>query len=114
MDMESNEIRIVRLMSGEEIICKTNALPDDCVEIRDPLILVPAREKGGLALAPWMPYTNVKEDGIVVSSDKVVFTTKAHPELEKEYLSALSGLVIPNAAESAQVAGTVGPQNLSE
>jgi len=113
MDMESNSVKMVRLNSGEEILCRMNPLPDNCVEITDPLILIPTQQKS-LALAPWLPYTNAKEEGVVISTDRIMFTVSPHPELEKEYLSALSGLVIPNAAESATVAGTIGPQNLSE
>lgn len=110
---ESNRVKLVRLMTGEEILCKVNALGDNEVEITDPLILIPTQQKS-LALAPWMPYTTAKEDGIVMNSDRIVFAATPHPELEKEYLSAISGLVIPSTAESAAVAGTIGPQNLSE
>lgn len=113
MDSENNSVSMVRLNSGEEILCRVNPLPDNCVEIRDPLILIPTQQKS-LALAPWLPYTTAKEDGVVINTDRIMFTTTPHPELVKEYLSALSGLVIPSAGESAAVAGTIGPQNLSE
>jgi len=113
MDMESNSVKMVRLNSGEEILCKVNPLPDDCVEITDPLILIPTQQKS-LALAPWLPYTNAKEEGVVISTDRIMFTVSPHPELAKEYLSAISGLVIPSTADTAAVVGTIGPQNLSE
>lgn len=117
MDQESKKVQMIRLVSGEEILCKMNRVdcPVDgpCAEITDPLILIPTRERG-LALAPWLPYTQAKENGVVVSMDKIMFNVSPHPELEKEYLSVISGLIIPTTASDGGVVGTIGMQNLSE
>lgn len=117
MDQSSNKVQMVRLVSGEEILCKTNRIdcPVDgpCTEMTDPLILIPTRERG-LALAPWLPYTKAKEDGVVISTEKILFTVAPHPELEKEYLSAISGLIIPTNASDSGIVGTIGVQSLSE
>ena len=101
-----NETKIVRLTSHEEIIGRVTTT-DTGVTIKDPLILIPTQQKS-LALAPWMPYTTVAEDGIEIDSDRIMFIVNPHDELAKEHMSAISGLVVPSVPTGADVAGVIG------
>jgi len=100
-----NETKIVRLTSHEEIIGKVTTT-DTGVIIKDPLILIPTQQKS-LALAPWMPYTTIADDGIEIAEDRIMFIVEPHAELAKEHMSAVSGLVVPGS-QSAGVAGVIG------
>ena len=102
------ETKIVRLTSHEELIAKVT-VTGDVVHLEDPLILVPTSQKA-LALAPWMPYTTVAEDGIDIPLDRVVFIVTPHKELAKEHASAISGLIVPDK----DVVGVVGNGLLTE
>jgi hypothetical protein len=110
-DQRMAEVMIVRLTSNEELIGKVTFSEDDStVHIDNPLILVPTRERS-LALAPWMPYTTVADDGIDIDSDRVLFIVTPHKELSKEYTSAVTGLVLPDEKE---VVGVIGKSLITE
>lgn len=105
--MES-ETKIVRLNSGEEIVAKVTH-SGDSIRVEDPLILVPTSQRA-IALAPWLPYTTVKDEGIEIPVDRVMFIANPHPEMEKEYTSAITGLVVPDK----EVVGAIGSDLLTE
>ncbi len=60
---------------------------------------------------PWCPYSNIQEEGVAVPNDKIVFITKPHTELAKEYTTMVTGIEMPTAGE---VAGTIGKNLLTE
>jgi len=101
-----NETKIVRLTSHEEIIGKVTTT-DTGVMIKDPLILIPTQQKS-LALAPWMPYTTIADDGIEIAEDRIMFIVEPHAELAKEHMSAISGLVVPGSQSAGDIAGVIG------
>lgn len=105
--MES-EVKIVRLNSGEELIAKVTK-NGETIRIEDPLVLVPTSQRA-IALAPWLPYTTVKDDGIEIPVDRVMFIVTPHVELAKEHASAISGLVLPDK----EVVGAIGQSILTE
>ena len=104
------ETKIVRLTTGEELIAKVDTSKTDVITMNDPYVLVPTRQNA-IALAPWLPYTNIKDEGLDIPMDRVVFVTNPHKELVKEYDSAVSGLIVP---EKGDVVGVVGSTNLTE
>ena len=68
------ETKIVRLSSGEEIICKSEMVDQDGIEfikIKNPAILVPVGD-GQLAFAPWLPYGDIT-DGLQIEKKFIVF-----------------------------------------
>lgn len=102
---------IVRLTSNEELIGKVTFSEDDStLHIDNPLILVPTQQRS-LAIAPWMPYSTVAEDGIDIDADRVMFIVTPHKELAKEYTSAVTGLVLPSEKD---VVGVIGSSLITE
>lgn len=101
-----NATKIVRLTSHEEIIGRVTKT-DTGVSIKDPLIIVPTSQKA-LALAPWMPYTTIADEGIEIDDDRIMFIVNPHDELAKEHMSAVSGLVVPGSQSAGDVAGVIG------
>lgn len=104
----ASETKIVRLNSGEELVAKVTH-NGEFIRIEDPLILVPTSQRA-IALAPWLPYTTVKDEGIEIPVDRVMFITNPHPEMAKEYSSAISGLIVPDK----EVVGAIGTDILTE
>ena len=101
-----DKIRIVRLMSGEELLCQVLKEGKDSITVQLPCIIVPS---GGnnLGIAPWMPYADW-EDEVVLGEKVVAFITKPHEELAKEYKRAHSDtpeIVVP---ERKEVVGVIG------
>lgn len=91
------ETKIVRLSSGEEIICKTEIVENEgteFVKIKNPAILVPVGD-GQLAFAPWLPYGDIK-DGLEIDMKFVVFIIKSQTELSNQYNETVgNGIVVP-------------------
>ena len=88
-------IRIVRLTSGEEVLCilsehKTNYI------LKKPHILLPQGE-GRLAIAPWCPYADVGTSGVTLNKEHVIFVVRAGADMEGQYKEMTTGLVMPPA-----------------
>ena len=104
-----NEVQLVRLVSGEEVLAKIENL-GEATSFDKPHIIIPTQAKG-IALMPWCPYSNIQEDGVVVPNDKIMFITTPHDDLVKEYTTMVTGLEMPTAGD---VAGVIGSQLLTE
>ena len=94
-------IKIVRLASGEEIVCGCE-LKDGFYELKKPAILIPT---GGqqLGLMPWLSYADLKDNKIKISEKFIVFTTEPQKDLLNEYNTAFgSGLFVPSAGPVGQ------------
>ena len=91
-----NEVKIVRLTSGEELICKVSDNGDD-ITIKTPAILIPAGE-GQLAFGQWLPYADIA-DGLVIDKKYIMFIVTPQTELSNQYSTSFgSGLVVPSKA----------------
>mgnify|MGYP003662144696 CR=1 FL=1 len=90
-----NDIKIVRLTTGEELVAKVTE-SEDSVLIKNPAILIPAG-KDQLAFGQWLPYGEIS-DGITISKQYVIFIVKPMKELANQYSTSFgSGIVVPDA-----------------
>ena len=86
-------VKMVRLISNEEIICKVTENDDNTITIKNPAAIMPVGE-GQLAMVPWLPHA--VENGITISMDRVMFMFEPLTELANEYSTKFgSGLVVP-------------------
>tara|TARA_R100000458_G_scaffold58512_2_gene66701 strand:- start:391 stop:720 length:330 start_codon:yes stop_codon:yes gene_type:complete len=107
---DKKELKVVRLNSGEEILCKVEVNEDNSV-LHDPLIMVPM-QGGQLGFMPWLQYCNTSE-GITIKNSFIAFDVKPSEQLVKEYTQATTGIVVPDPVPTLNtVAG--GPLKLSE
>lgn len=107
----SDNVKIVRLITGEDVLCECTQDQHGFLLLKNPALLVPAGS-GKLGLVPWMPYADV-ESGVSVNSDRVVFTLNPHPELKNQYQSAITGLVLPTVGEVAAATNSAKKLKLS-
>ena len=91
--------KIVRLVTGEELIAKCEATPTGWI-VKDPVIIVPIAQ-GKLGFAKWLPYAKT-DAGVNISSHHVMFVLDADGEMETQYTSMISGLVLPTPAATPQ------------
>ena len=97
-----SEVKIVRLCTGEEVLCKAEKT-DDGWMLNKASLIVPADRAGSIGLMGWMPYTKAYDTGIEVKDKDVMFVSEPHEELYNEYNQAFgSGLVVP---KTPQVSG---------
>lgn len=96
--MASDEIRIIRLTTGEEIICKANAGEGGSWFVKDPLLLVPVSLQN-LSMIPWLAYAEVPEDGIHIPEKIIAFTIVPQKRLKSEYDKAFSKIITPDVGD---------------
>ena len=100
-------IQIVRLNSGEEILCDLVADDtNDVVTLKSPLIIIP-QGQGQIGFMGWMPYANT-ENGVDISKSFVAFTVEPDTQLKGDYTSHISGIVVPQQFSEPIQAGPVG------
>ena len=88
-----SEVKIVRLTSGEELICKVTETESD-ITIKNPAILIPTGE-GQLAFGQWLPYADITK-GLTVDKKYIIFMVAPATELSNQYSASFgSGLVVP-------------------
>lgn len=97
--MSSSEIKIMRLSTGEELICDTTSEKTSSrgivYTIKDIAILIPT-ESNSLGLAPFVPYSTASTKGIEVAEKDVMFVTDPVEDLKNQYQNMFSKVMTPN------------------
>lgn len=92
-----SDIKILRLNSGEEIICSYTVSENAegvSYNIMSPAILIPGPE-GKLMFARWLPYVK-QENGIPIPKNTVVFEAEPMDDLKDHYTSVVvNNIFIP-------------------
>ena len=86
---------IVRLSSGEEILCDLIVNGDSYI-LKEPAIIIPAGD-GNIGLAHWLPYAENK--AVTISKKFVVFVVEPIPQLDSNYNAMMSKIVLPQVKE---------------
>ncbi len=101
----TSEIKIVRLISGEELIGEVTEISLNELLIEKPALVVlqrptTAQDRVGIALYNWLPYTDVEKEGVIVERNNVVFIVTPEEGLTRSYKErfSLKGLVLPGSA----------------
>ena len=87
-------VKIIRLMSGEEIICNFTDNLNGTYTVKDPSVLIPSPE-GKLLLAKWLPYADV-ENGVTIPSSYAPMVVDPQKELANHFTTVVvNNLVVP-------------------
>jgi len=93
----NDDISILRLVSGEEIICNFDMVENEdgtFYNIKNPAILIPGPE-GKLMFARWLPYVK-QDDGIDLPVSQVAFVVTPMEDLKDHYVSVVvNNIFIP-------------------
>ena len=98
----SNDVKIVRLSTGEELICtvKYNGLEDDdlnyedsLLQLEDVAILIPTQQNS-LGLAPFMQYSDAHERVGIMGKD-VMFVVNPVDDLKQQYQNMFGKIATP-------------------
>ena len=92
-------VKIMKLMNGEEIIADVESGEDDKIILSSPakIALFPSEEGGmGMALMPWFPYSD--EEKATIREKDILVTISPSGEILDEYNSRFgSGLITPSS-----------------
>jgi hypothetical protein len=86
--------KLIRLVSGEEVIAKVVEETAQGLQIEKPAILLPAGQ-GRLALVPWLPYGEA--ESMFLPEKVIAFSILPKKDLSNEYSNMTSGLVVPDS-----------------
>ena len=86
-------IKIVRLTTGEELICDAKVNSTDQVILKDVAILIPTQQNQ-LGLAPFMAYSDAK-DGFHTTMNSIMFIVEPQSELKNQYQKMFSKIITP-------------------
>lgn len=88
------DIKIVRLSTGEELLCEVTGGPDHYT-LKDVAILIPTQQNS-LGLAPFMAYSEA-QNGMTVASQFVMFMVDPVQDLKGQYQQMFSKVVTPDS-----------------
>lgn len=87
--MAKENVRLVRLVSGEELVGQIEETETGVTIKKAAIVIVqPPRTSGeqlGIALIGWLPYTQARQDGITVKKEHVLFIVTPEPNMIKTY-----------------------------
>ena len=88
-----NDVKLVRLTSGEEVLCTLVKEGADTITITEPTVIIPTQERS-IALAPWMPYAIT--DKMEINRTSVAFIIEPVEQLAAQYNEIHSKIITPN------------------
>jgi hypothetical protein len=95
----SENINIVRLTTGEEIVCQLTIVDNAgqiSYNIKEAAILIPNPVDGRLMFGRWLPYAKI-QDGLTIDSKYVMFVAIPTDDLKDHYMTTIvNNLAVPS------------------
>ena len=91
----ANDVKVLKLITGEEVIARTNEGANNLISLEKPMILQmlpPNTTTGqvGFAMIPWMKAA--KNEKVLISTEHIIAEDEASEQTEKNYLQVVTGL----------------------
>ena len=91
----ANDVKVLKLITGEEVIARTNEGENNLISLEKPMILqmlAPNTSTGqvGFALIPWMKAA--KNEKITISTEHIIAEDEGSEQTQKNYLQLVTGL----------------------
>ena len=91
----ANDVKVLKLITGEEVIARTNEGENNLISLEKPMILQmlpPNTTTGqvGFAMIPWMEAA--KNEKVLISTEHIIAEDDASEQTEKNYLQVVTGL----------------------
>lgn len=85
--------KLLRLQSGEDVICQLVEETEDSITMDNPIVAVPAGQ-GQMGFAPWSPLAKEKES-ITIKKSYVVYIAEPNDNITEQYESLFSTVITP-------------------
>lgn len=97
--MIKDTIKVVRLITGEDILCQLQETSNDMYDLVDPvrIAIVPNRTEANFGFAAWPVYNEQKKGTVIkIGKQHVMFITTPAEEFLNQYDSIFgSGIITP-------------------
>jgi len=88
-------IKLVRLVSGEELLCNLVETKESSIMVENILIMIPTGE-GKIGVADYMPYTEINK-GVEIKDLHIIFMVDAIDQMAQAHKDKFGGLIIPSS-----------------
>jgi hypothetical protein len=92
----ANDVKVLKLITGEEVIARVSTESSNLLILDKPMILqmMPANQQGqvGFAIVPWLMAGNSEK--ITISTEHILAEDVVKSEVEKNYLANVTGLTL--------------------
>ena len=91
----ANDVKVLKLITGEEVIARVTEEKNNLITLEKPMILKmlpPDRTTGqvGFALMPWMQAA--KNERVSISTEHIIAEDEGSEQTQKNYLKMVTGL----------------------
>lgn len=94
MNFELNQVYSIKLTSGEELVAKIVAIPnEECIELSEPLSIAPNPQ--GMGLIPSM-FTADHDKNITMNVNNITMYCKTDDQIRAKYTEATTGITTPS------------------
>ena len=91
-----NDVKVIKLCTGEEVIAKIIKETPETITLKSPLMIsqVPGAQPGqiGVGLIPWI-MTSINEE-VEIATENIITTLPVKKEVEKMFLEQTTGLTL--------------------
>ena len=87
-------VKLIRMMSGEDVIADLVYEGGDTLTIANPIVLVP--QGGTVGFAPWSPVLSPDVKELTIKESYTVYISEPNDEVVKNYNEIFSPIVQPN------------------
>ena len=91
----ANDVKVLKLITGEEVIARTNEGGNNLISLEKPMILQmlpPNTTTGqvGFAMIPWIKAA--KNEKVTISTEHIIAEDEGSEQTQKNYLQLVTGL----------------------
>ena len=90
-------VKLIKMMSGEDVICDLIREEGDRLIISNPVIMVP-QGQGQVGFAPWSPFLDDDVKELAVRESYSVYITDPKPAVIENYKQIFSTIITPPAS----------------
>jgi hypothetical protein len=91
-----NEIKVVKLVSGEELVVEITEETKDSVTFKNPLLAILQRTKTGEGALGFMPWMHAANGPFAVNKNNIVCVAEVAEEVKNGYNQIFgAGIVVP-------------------
>ena len=88
-------VKLIRITSGEDLICDLLNETDDSVTFTDAIVAVPAGN-GQIGFAPWSPLLSKDVKELTIDKKFVMYISEPQEQILTEYKSMFSKIISPS------------------
>jgi len=87
-------VKLLRMVSGEDVVCTVVKNTDDSVTIKDAIVAIPTGQ-GQIGFAPWSPIISKEESEITISERFVIYQAEPDSSVVEQYNTMFGNVIAP-------------------